>query len=138
MTTTITTDLSVKTNQGAFNAVVRHLAKMTKGRSLNENGACSYRGRDGNMCAVGALITDDYLARCRDRQDDSSIRSLVENEQINIGNVDVDLLQALQNTHDISASWHGARFTDYAKLRTIARKWGLKTNVLDKVEAGRK
>ena len=48
------------TNQEAFETMVRHAREQGR-RSLNSQGKCRYRGKNGTKCFVGALIPDaDY------------------------------------------------------------------------------
>lgn len=49
--------------QETFDLVVQHLANQKGIRSQNKNGACAYRGENGNKCAIGALIPDELYAR---------------------------------------------------------------------------
>ena len=43
--------------QAVFDKAVKHLLTQ-KRRSKNKRGCCAYRGKDGDMCAVGCLISD--------------------------------------------------------------------------------
>lgn len=48
------------TNQEAFKTMVRHAREQGR-KSLNRQGQCRYRGKNGTKCFVGALIPDaDY------------------------------------------------------------------------------
>lgn len=62
-------DVAQPTKQQIFDAVVAHARQMPgKSQSIIEtdagpmNGACVYRGPDGNACWIGGLLTDEEAA----------------------------------------------------------------------------
>lgn len=49
------------TEQEAFDKVWDWFVVQGKPRSLNEDGGCAYRGKDGARCAVGVLVPDEEI-----------------------------------------------------------------------------
>lgn len=47
------------TPQELFNTVYAHLLKQNIQAKMHDNVGCYYRAPNGNMCAVGCLITDE-------------------------------------------------------------------------------
>jgi hypothetical protein len=123
--------LKVRTNQEAFDEVVRHLSTL-KGQAIaaGEVFECVYLTEDGRRCAVGALLAvdDDTAAQLS-----GDVWSLVE--QVDVGDVDAYLLSGLQVAHDHRTHWHGDQFRGYDYLREIAGCYKLDTSVLDEVSA---
>jgi hypothetical protein len=50
----------VKGRQEAFNVAVEHLRK--QGRPALKDYNCHYRTEEGNKCAIGALISDEFYS----------------------------------------------------------------------------
>jgi len=100
--------------QRIFEAVLEHLAKQ-KEQSLDDRGeTCRYRGHDGKMCAIGALIDDeDYKPMWDDPMDPFGVQSVcnqVEEQprlKVHLGWMlgHRSLLSDLQFLHDSSDHW---------------------------------
>jgi hypothetical protein len=107
-------------SQAIFDTVITHLVTQ-KVQSLQEWGACSYRGINGTSCAVGCLISDeDYKDEMDDNDEcDSSIEYVLNHfhhlpEWMKLHR---DLLSDLQRLHDtpyISFSWDITQFREEA------------------------
>lgn len=102
-------------NQELFNTVVRHLHKQGRpamafypiavltNEPTNQFG-CAYRGDNGNMCAVGCLIKDEFYRKELEGE------SLSHNEDVQamvaqsigdeLSEANIDLLGDLQVAHD--------------------------------------
>lgn len=109
-----------KSAQEIFDIVAAHLLKQNARsvRGPNDEGynpkQCMYRGKDGRMCAVGVLITDEaYDASIENRPvvNYEVLRALVKSEVLDTTNTlgsNIDsLLSDLQSIHDMNApaSW---------------------------------
>lgn len=46
-------------NNWTKDAIIKHLAKEFRGKSMNESGDCRYYGPEGRRCAVGLFIGKD-------------------------------------------------------------------------------
>jgi hypothetical protein len=114
--------LNVTTNQQAFDAVVEHLAGM-KGRSVRQDAilpaSCSYRGANGQRCAIGALIPRFVGG------DWGTVYDLVDQHRLDPGDVNVVLLRKLQKVHDSLNNWVGDRFDNWQALIEIGLEYGL-------------
>lgn len=100
------------TNQEAFDVMVRHLRKQGRKSEHPTEDRCLYRGPDGLMCAVGALIPDDQY---RPEWDEKGV---LANELPckALRRVDKDLLRKMQYIHDFTAVEHWEqRFADCAE-----------------------
>ena len=82
--------------------MVRHLRRQGC-KSMNEtNTLCAYRGQNGNMCAVGAIIPNNLY---KPKMENKTIYGLL-NDSVNdelkefFGELDISLLNAMQRTHD--------------------------------------
>jgi hypothetical protein len=134
----MTFKLNVKTNQEAFDKVVRHLAQQPDRCAIYDD--CVYQREDGNRCAVGALIDatdEELLAFERDvlsTLSGTSVIALFDKGHLDIGSVAVDLLTRLQRVHDNDYRDNDeSRFTHWQDLVTTAEDWALSTKVLDEV-----
>lgn len=123
--TTTPVRLTVSTDQEAFDAVVRHLAQLD-GRSIAD-GTCVYNGK---KCAIGAIVDDPDLLELLS----AGVMSIAELiDHVDIGVVDLDLLEVLQATHDLYTNWDDNKFADWDHLRCIASGYGLSAAVVDEV-----
>lgn len=118
--------LKVKTDQEAFDAVVRHLAALPE-RAANPLGDCKYATGDGRRCAVGALLdgTDEELYRIY-----GSVGGGAD-YFIDYGEVTPWLLGDLQTVHDPSGNWQPGGFTAWAQLEVVAKRYHLDPAVLE-------
>ena len=101
------------TNQEAFETMVRHLRRQGC-QSVSEDGIrCLYRGPNGRMCAVGALISDGEY---QGRWDAKGMR--VEHLDLPwLGDLDMRLLEFMQFTHDhVTPSRWEKRFMEVAGI----------------------
>jgi hypothetical protein len=142
--------LKAKTNQEAFDMVVRHLKNMPR-RAVTEDADCVYETEDDkNKCAIGALLVldsprkhkwakrvrasiSDLVCSRRESAARRAERAGVEPFCVMPGNVDVSLLQAMQRKHDDSGCWNADGFSDWGwdAMRAIAFSYGLNTKALD-------
>jgi len=90
--------------QKVFDTVVRHL--LDQGQpSIDEDGHCAYRGRDGRKCAIGALIADEHYQPCMEgvaTDDIIVVEALNQSLGFDVCEIPLglDVLAALQETHD--------------------------------------
>lgn len=86
--------------QEIFDKVANHLRSM-KGPSENESGNCMYRGLNGSMCAMGALIPDEMYDV---NMENHTIEYLIENENFSLpeffSKTNMWFLDDLQYAHD--------------------------------------
>ena len=86
------------TNQEAFDVMVRHLRKQGC-KSVSEDGSkCLYRGPNGLMCAVGALIPDEEYRPEWDERGLSASKIVKCCHALQ--GVDSNLLSIMQTIHD--------------------------------------
>ena len=112
------------TDQEAFDRAVRHALKQGK-RSviieLRSSGEivehCAYRGEDGMMCPVGALIPDEEYDKTMERK---SAAKLVTKGTPSLQGLNPNLLCYVQFTHDTYAprEWE-------EEFRSVAKRYGL-------------
>lgn len=133
--------LSATTNQEAFDTVVRHLR--SQNRQATWDGNCVYRSEAGTSCAVGCLIPADQYTP---KMEGYSVGELVRGDGVcgeaigftlDVGDVDVELLQELQWTHDTSYHWFNTEKAMYLneagrrELKRIATLFGLDGTLVD-------
>lgn len=119
--------LTVKTDQEAFDAVVRHLATL-KGRAFNaRSGSCVYATHDGRRCAVGALLDapNEQVRRIH-----GSVGGGAD-DHIDYGTVHSTLLEELQGIHDDEFNWADDRFAGWPLLADLAKAARLDPAVLE-------
>jgi len=105
------------TNQELFDRVAGHLLRQNE-QSLDEEGACCYRGAEGLMCAIGCLIPDDtYSYNLEHKACDHS--AVIKAAGL-VGSYQIELAKQLQDLHDECppASWP-------KRLATLAKDHGL-------------
>lgn len=81
--------------QHLFDEMVSHLREQGGRSRLEHEAQCAYRGTDGDMCAVGCLISDEEYCPTMERK---SIQRLEIAQGINGGVL--ELLTDMQTTHD--------------------------------------
>ena len=112
------------TNQEAFDAMVRHLAKQGERCTSGELGDdCCYRGPNGLKCAVGALIPDEEYSP--DFEDSTADVSAVALACPTLNGIDVDMLGHAQFVHDVSEVHNWRR-----GMRSVADIHGLDDRVV--------
>jgi hypothetical protein len=123
----------VKTNQGAFDRVVRHLSKMTvqAADKVGHRVACVYETENRQQCAAGCLIKTKWQ-----RLDLNASGSVKRAWFLNT-DLSYELVYNLQTIHDNSFYWNktGLNLSGYFQLRETALTFNLNTRVLDKVVA---
>jgi hypothetical protein len=125
--------LKPKTDQEAFDMVVKHLKSMPE-RSMkpaNIRGLgmrCAYRSRDGLACAIGCMVSDED-ARTMDAQPESGIDDLVFAEVVDPGEVSRSLLSQLQDAHDDPDNWDDSGFIGWGYLVRVADDHGLEASL---------
>lgn len=110
-----------KTDQQAFDFAWRTLNQMKERTVVHRNGGwgCVYQTPDLRRCVIGAMLYGD-LSDLR-----SGIESLAVSKSVLIGSVNLDLLIALQMTHDDVANWDRNGFVGQDQMRAIARQFVL-------------
>lgn len=122
--TTIALKKNIKTNQQAFDAVCRHLAKQ-KERAI-DNSNCRYSTDEGKRCAVGALVTVGDARKCEQRYGGNDVQYI----GLELGEVDVELLASLQHDHDTANRHQGVQGIRN-RLRFTADNFGLDSSKVD-------
>lgn len=104
------------TDQEVFNTVWNHIIQQGK-PSLDKFGSCLYRGENGEMCAAGVLLPEDYVEEGTPADE---IPYIVEN-------FNVKLVQKLQDSHDRFADFEGQVFVENFKesARKVAKDFKL-------------
>ena len=81
--------------QHLFDVMVNHLRQQGGRSRLEHEAQCAYRGTDGDMCAVGCLISDEEYCPTMER---NGIQKLEISE--GIPSDVLQLLSDMQTTHD--------------------------------------
>ena len=84
--------------------------------SVDENGACQYRGPNGLRCAAGHLIPDDEYEDWYEGSDAEEVAGVAES----FFGHDLDLVEALQHAHDSAARTSGDQL---ARVEHGLEKW---------------
>lgn len=128
------------TRQEIFETVARHLFKQGRQSKNPDLGAgCMYRGPDGTMCAIGALIPDEVYHPC---MEGSAAFRLVENAdsfglpQSIFNDSNSAFLSHLQVMHDASSCWES---TDTMRqvLGIVASNFNLDASFLEELSFNR-
>lgn len=116
--------LLASTNQEAFDKVVAHL-KVLPERSMLDN-SCVYSHKTGGCAIGGPLMTAEDADAC-DKQVTVVIAGLKRDQFVDIGALDIEMLTALQATHDNGHYWNedGGNFRGFERLRSIGEDFGL-------------
>lgn len=123
--------------QEVFDKVVTHL--YTQGvQSVGADGMCLYRGPNGTMCAVGALISDEDYDESFEGEavggilDSASQKNL---PSINALKIHETLLSDLQAAHDTTENWivrtKRPKVRLKAQLKQVANYYNLNSSVLE-------
>lgn len=117
-------DFDKNSAQSIFDKVVNHLAE--QGRRSESLGDCKYRSKEGLMCAVGCLISDEEYDIRMDQPEGlyqgTTVADLYNRfDCCRWFDAHFDLLHALQNAHD---GCHTPEALD-AQLKTIADKYNV-------------
>ena len=89
------------TAQEIFDKVVAHLRSQGCKSQESAGGMCVYRGPNGTKCAAGCLIEDKYYRRAFEGNTFEHI-ILSSNALSAQFSTHVELIQALQNAHDMN------------------------------------
>lgn len=124
----------MKTGQEIFDFAVVHMDKQRAGSFISEyNDTCAYRGIDGKMCIVGAMIKDEFynpLFEGVGVTNSSVMTALVKSGVDTFAN-GVFLIR-LQGIHD---SWTKRNHDDLGNLKErfefLADTFNLSTSILD-------
>lgn len=142
--------------QAVFDHIVRHLARQRRRSAsapaertlMSLKPTCLYRGPEGTMCAVGALIPDELYhpemegqsARVLLLSTSAQNRRLVElfEQMIEPGGSRerrIRFFRQLQNAHDDASSWEpsGLSLAGIRRLAEIAAEFDLSPLVLDQL-----
>lgn len=122
---------SLNGSTDVFNYVVLHLRRQgTKSLSPDKE-TCTYRGNNGEMCAVGALIADyEYDPNWEGK----SIYSLAIEKDLlptSLSNriyPNLHMLMDLQDFHDNILEYVDGSFTEDSEIhiKDLREKWGIK------------
>jgi hypothetical protein len=120
------------TPQEIFDTVARHL--FTQGERAGDDFGCFYRGPCGTKCAVGILIPD---AAYHEDMEGCSVAGLFDPEACKLDEFSlpawmaehVNLLQRLQNVHDVPDHWIDDERMRW-ELSLVATAYGLDDSVL--------
>jgi hypothetical protein len=96
-------EVNMKTKQELFDAVVDGFCAQGWRRSIDENGACVYRGPNGTKCAIGILIPNDVYSVRMEGKPLSGLLALAHANGIELpGEITEhqNFLAALQTVHD--------------------------------------
>ncbi len=108
-------------NQDLFDKIVAHLRSMTE-RSVDSNsGNCRYRGDNGNRCAIGGIIKDEFYhpdieiagknsVTCAGVME--AVQKSLDIDELNDGNFSV--MRGLQDIHDNKFSNKEAEIKNFA------------------------
>lgn len=109
--------------QEIFDTVVRHL--FNQGHAALDNGRCRYRAANGDKCAAGVLITDEYYDPKMEGRPFWLLKSEFKLPDWLKNNS--DLVEDLQDVHDYLK--HPAEQFNLDKLekllQTVAKNYGL-------------
>lgn len=84
-----------------FKTVAEHLLNQQK--QSKKGGSCMYRGRAGNKCAVGCLISDEAYTEDLEglrAKSELVVEALYTSLNYALTEIDIDLLEELQAIHD--------------------------------------
>ncbi len=113
--------------QEIFDKTAKHLFDQDV-RSATSGGACRYRLHN-LKCAVGCHIPDEIYSINMENRGVNSLIAEFNTPAFFYNHV--ELLRALQRTHDNRGNWHSTGYMQYS-LETIAGEFGLNmTNVKD-------
>lgn len=125
---TLPNGLPPYTNQSAFDAVYGWLSRSGATPSITEDGIhCAYRGVDGNKCAIGCLIPDAEYDEAMERSSVYSVCSSDFAPCLQSQDLSIDLLEALQMSHDGGSHLPPDKWQPLAllALRQVAAGFGL-------------
>ncbi len=91
------------TSQEIFNKVWKHFVVEGNPRSVDADGVCRYRGRDGSRCAAGIFIPDAQYSEDLEGISVTCLFLRVPAFAALAGHQ--GLLRELQRTHDAPYSW---------------------------------
>lgn len=155
----MTLTLKAQNNQGAFDVVMRHLARQP-GQSLGPKGTCVYVGTgeiqpgERFRCGAGALFAEDddtVLAELRwtddigsrDFNDGADWPALLHGNRpshpdpfVVADGVDSQLVLELQALHDWRPNWLApdyTKFSNWGQARAIASSFELSDAVIDEI-----
>ena len=112
------------TNQEAFDKMMKHL------RSLNErnrdagSGKCAY---DGNMCAIGVLMTEEEQEKFGHYKGDvlELMKTMSDEDHTStLHSLDREFLYDMQRLHDFPENWDEEGFIAENKAKKIAYSYG--------------
>ena len=137
-------NLTVQTDQEAFDAVVQHLAAQKEAAMSQFDGrkVCVYQTTDFKRCAVGGILDagpGDIILQDLQANVDDLIHSVygVRGVKFETGDVSTGLLLELQHIHDNQFNWGnkhtGLEAIGIEALRRVARSRGLNQAVVDEV-----
>ena len=114
-----------------FNYVVLHLRKQgTKSLSPDKE-TCTYRGNNGTMCAVGALIADDEYDPSLEGRSIYHLaieKDLLPTSLSNRIYPNLHMLMDLQDFHDNILEYVDGSFTEDSEIhiKELRKKWEIK------------
>ena len=116
------------TSQQVFDRAASHLLKQGFRSELPDRSACAYRGRNGMMCAVGALIPDEMYDPAMEKKGVGAFPEYFPEVFKHISGEQPHLICDLQEMHD---HWEPSSWRK--RLGKIAKSYHLDDSVLTKV-----
>lgn len=111
--------------QQLFDKVATHL--LTQMKQSKDGQSCVYRSPNGNKCAVGCLITDEYYSRRLEgfNVNDDAVKDAVIGSVGRLSEASFNMLYHLQAVHDEYApeEWR-------AQLKILAKDWKVNQRVV--------
>ncbi len=111
--------------QEAFDKVIVRF-KDGKGQSMDDF-TCFYTSTNGNHCAIGALLTEDELAKITATENDAAAIITLNELGLaeSLSGISHDFLEEMQNAHDQSTHWTLNEFSAFDLMKNIASRWSL-------------
>ena len=84
-----------------FNKIKNHLLTQNR-KSADAFGGCMYRDWDGNKCAVGCLIKDEFYSENLEGEyvDNAYVLDTLRKSGVSIAKANIEILDKCQSIHD--------------------------------------
>lgn len=111
-------------NQEIFDRVLAHM-RVQRRASVDDDGACLYRGPNGTACAIGALIRDDEYTPEIEKKNVYTLLKGVDRMTVSEGRR--SLLSDLQSVHDNLSEIDSENFLSFIEndMEALAKNYGL-------------
>jgi hypothetical protein len=114
-----------KSNQDAYDKVLKAIRKQKYIQSNDSKGVCAYRGPDGLRCAAGHLIPNSLYRKEIEGKNIGSLKGIYTKIAKYFENVEGYLLTDLQMAHDFRLSSEGNSLGWETKMKQIAKDYNL-------------